>query len=80
MVGVFQLVGGYIVLQAGYYEDRFWDFWHGGAFGTPVGFIIGLIWHLSGSKRRRHDREIILLLGVASLALAAAALLNTFLQ
>jgi hypothetical protein len=66
-----QILGSIVGLAIGYHHSGFDNLWMGGAVATPIGFIIGLIWHVRAHEEPKPYRTVIfmgflaLLLGVA---------------
>jgi hypothetical protein len=44
---VAQLLGGVIGIVLHFHHLTFYNFWYGAAFSAPVGFLIGLYWHMT---------------------------------
>lgn len=72
-----QLAGSAIAMHYHATGELFFDLWYGGVIVTPIGYIIGLVWHLIAEKNAfaRH-KQIILLLGLLSLLLPMFAMIS----
>lgn len=69
-----QILGGAMGLLIGAHHSGFSNFWLGGAIGSPVGFILGIGWHLlTAEGRAKTPLGTTLFLGVLAFALGAAA-------
>lgn len=67
---ILQLFGMAIGIQANLTGELFLNLWYGGAYATPVGFILGLVWHAIAVPNGLYDnRFMLLLLGAMSLAM-----------
>jgi hypothetical protein len=77
-VAALQLLGSGVALLIGFHYSAFMNFWLGGCLATPLGFFVGLLWHLSEPQRRRGTRvEVVVFLGVIAVGLGAAALVGS---
>ena len=57
--------------------ELFFDLWYGGVVVTPIGFVIGLGWHLTSVKNGFSKyKQIILFLGLLSLLLPMFAMIT----
>lgn len=56
--------------------ELFFDLWYGGVVVTPIGFVLGLGWHLTSVKNGfAKYKQIILFLGLLSLLLPMFAMI-----
>ena len=69
---VFQLLGSMLYVINDVKGVLFFNLWYGAAYATPIGFIIGLVWHISAVKNGFSEYKtviVILILGLMSLTL-----------
>lgn len=77
VVLVAQLIGMAIGVQNNIARATFFNLWYGAAYATPIGFVLGLLWHwraVPGGLMA--NRTILLILGIISLALPIFGLLT----
>ena len=72
---VTQFVGLTLGTRLGSSGIPFLDLWCGGAAATPIGYALGLVWHLWGSGRRFEEhKQITVFMGVIAAAIGGAGL------
>jgi hypothetical protein len=77
-VAVAQGIGSLLVRAYSVEPFQFSDFWLGGAVASPVGFVLGLAWHLSKSSRRKTTPVILTVcLGLFTFVVGTIALFET---
>jgi hypothetical protein len=54
-----QLIGSVIGVAIGFHYDNFYNFWVGGVVATPIGFILGVIWHVRVQDESKAYRTVI---------------------
>jgi len=77
MVVLVQLAGSVFAAFNRLTGELFFDIWYGGVVITPVGFVLGLGWHLTAVKNGFSlHKPIILFLGLLSLLLPMFAMIS----
>jgi hypothetical protein len=67
---VSQVLGMAIGVNFNLTTEVFLNLWYGGAYATPIGFVLGLLWHyIAVPKGLNDNRFILILLGAMSIAL-----------
>ena len=68
----FQIFGSIFGLAIGYHHSGFDNAWMGGAVATPLGYIVGLIWHIKAQTEQKAYRTVIFF-GILAIFLGAFA-------
>ena len=77
MVVLVQVVGSVIAAFNRQTGELFFDIWYGGVVVTPIGFVLGLGWHLTSVKNGfTQYKQVILFLGLLSLLLPMFAMIS----
>lgn len=73
---VIQLLGGIVGILIAPVGFFFIDFWYGGAFATPLGFIVGSLWQFISSPGSLHsNRYLLIFLALGSILLPLSGML-----
>ena len=74
---VAQLIGMGLGLQRNITGHPFFNLWYGGAYASPIGFALGLLWHVRAVPNGfAANRSILLILGAMSLGLPIFGLIT----
>lgn len=77
LILVVQLIGMALGVHHNITGDPFFNLWYGGAYATPIGFALGLVWHVQAVPNGfAANRSILLILGAMSLALPLFGLIT----
>jgi hypothetical protein len=75
-VGAFELLGGGIIQLIGFHYSTFTNFSLGAGMAAPLGFLGGLLWHLSDQQRRKDTKvDVVVFLGILAVGVGAANLI-----
>lgn len=70
LVAVVQILGGLIGLGQEPVGYRPIDFWYGGVYATPLGFILGCLWQVTSCPGSlAENRLVVWFMAIASIAL-----------
>lgn len=70
VVLIAQIIGMAFGVLSNYFGHLFLNIWYGGVYASPVGFILGLLWHIQAVPNGySRDRLVIILVGFVAILL-----------
>ncbi len=77
LVTIFQILGGLFNLIINSSSDDFMNFWFGGVYTSPAGYILGIIWFARSDKQGlKKSKLCILFLGILIMLLIGIAIIS----
>ena len=73
-VVVLQILGGIVGAVMNVHYMMFMNVWVGGAVATPVGFAVGLYWHLASRPRPMTPKVLVTFLGLIAVVIGGASI------
>ena len=65
-----QFIGMTVSILSNYFGHIFLNVWYGAAYALPIGFILGLLWHIQAVPNSYStNRLVIILIGLISILL-----------